>query len=96
MDSVFWKKRFEFSIQLGGKRFVVRQNQSRTIDSFDYVCHREGLAGTSDAQKGLVVGSVLKPVAQFLNGLRLVACRFVCRFNFEVHCCVLLLNAFEE
>ena len=51
---VFGEKGFEFTIELGGKRFVVRQNERRFFRTLNNVRHSERLAGARHPEQRLV------------------------------------------
>ena len=53
LHSVFGEKFAEFVAKLGGKRLVVRNNESGALHFFYDVCHSKGLARTRNAQKHL-------------------------------------------
>ena len=57
----------------------MRQNQRRTVAVRDDVRHREGLAGTGNAEQGLLLVAAEYAVGQLLYRLRLVAGRGVVR-----------------
>ena len=69
----------EFRAKLSGKNFIVGEDESRLIDSCDDVSHSEGLARTRNAEEYLFFFAFFKALNEFINSLRLVACRGIIR-----------------
>ncbi len=85
LHGVVREERLEFPVQLRRKRLVVTENQGRTLQALDYAGHREGLAGTGDAQKGNVRHSFGQCRTELVYGLRLVSGGLVCRLENKLH-----------
>ena len=79
------KECFKFSIQLGGQRFVVTQDERRTLQTLDYVGHRKGFSGTRNAQKCHIMNALAQCVTQCVNGFGLVAGRLIIGLEPEIH-----------
>ena len=69
--------------ELGGKCFVVRDNQGRFADFFYHIGGGESLAGTGYTQKRLIPQTRSYPVDELLNGFRLYARRLECAINLK-------------
>ena len=73
MHCVIREKIFEFCRQLGGKRLVVRDDQSRLLDVLNDVRHGEGFTGTCRTKESYFVLAFGKAFLDFFDCLRLVA-----------------------
>ena len=71
-DGVVREEALEFPVELGGKGLVVGDHQGRPVDRRDHVRHREGLSGTGHSEQHLVPQSVLQPLDEAGDGLRLI------------------------
>jgi len=80
---VVWEKLFEFSVELGSERLVVRDYQRRLVDLLNDVGHREGLAGTGCPEKDLMLLIVQNVFGEGINGCGLVAGWLEWRVEFE-------------
>ena len=78
-NGIFWKKLFELPVELSGKRFVMTQNQSWTIDLLNHICHRESLPRTRYTQERLGFFTVHDTLHEFHDCLGLVARWFTFR-----------------
>ena len=54
LDCVRGEELFELVIELSGEGLVVREDERGTLQLFDDLGHREGLAGAGDAEEDLV------------------------------------------
>ena len=75
---------FEFAVELSGQRFVVRQDERRTIHLSDDVGHRERLAGSGNSQQNLIALAFRDPADEFLDRRRLITSWCVVTDKFEV------------
>ena len=73
LDRVVGKKLAELAVKLRRKRLVGREHDRRALDCLDYLCYREGLAGTGDAKQRLVTEARFNAVHQRFYGSRLIA-----------------------
>ena len=71
------EKFLKLAVELCRQSLVMSNNQRRFIQLLDDIRHRESLSGTSDAQKGLALVAFFETIDQLLNGLGLVAGRFI-------------------
>ena len=71
------EEHLELVKKLRGKGFIVRQNQRRAIQRLDHLRHREGLAGTGDAEQDLMLLAGLDAGHEFFDGAALIAPRLV-------------------
>ncbi len=76
LDRIIWEKGFHLSIKLSRQSFVMCQDKGRALQIFDDLGHGEGFTRTGNAQQNLVFFKSLYAANQFLNSLRLIACRF--------------------
>ena len=83
LDGVFGEEAFHLAVELGGQRFVGREDERRALCCFDDLGHREGLARAGDAEQDLVTVIVANACDEFLNRRRLVAFRRHVRDDFE-------------
>ncbi len=60
------------------------KDQSRTIDSGNHICHREGLAGSGSTFQHLFFLSFFQPLDQPINCLRLISSRLERRYEFKL------------
>ena len=81
--AVVRKKFAELVAKLGGERFVVRDDEGRTVDVFDDVRHRERFTAARYAYEHLRADPVLHPFGQFFDRLRLIARRLIRRYEFK-------------
>ena len=84
LHGVFRKEFLHFTVELSGKRLVMRNDQCRPVQGLDHIGHRKCLAGSGHAQQSLELISFLKPLHQVLNSLRLVACRLIFRMQYKM------------
>ena len=83
----------ELRAELGGQGLVVREHQRRALDALYDLGHRIGLAGTRDAEQGLLSYPALQARCQRVYGLRLVPRRNIAAdyvkirhdFSFNIH-----------
>ena len=73
----------ELRAKLGGQGFVVGQHQGGALDPFNDLGHGEGLTTAGDALEGLLVQTQFNPPGNGVNGLRLIAGRFIRADNFK-------------
>ena len=85
LHEVVGEEFLELAVELSGEGFVVAQDQGGPSGLRDDVGHREGLAGSGDAKKGLRLGSVVDPLHQLGDGLGLIAGRLVFTLEVELH-----------
>ncbi len=61
-DKIFYgilrKKGLEFSIKLGRKSFVVAQDQGRSLQFLDNICHGKCFSGTCNTKEGYIRNSL--------------------------------------
>ena len=74
-DGVFGEKMFELGVKLCGERFVVRNDERRTLQSRDDVCHRERFPRAGNAEQRLPTISRAHAALEQINRLRLIARR---------------------
>ena len=72
-DRVVGKKTLEFGIELGRKRFVMRNNQGGFANVPDDIGHRECFARSCDAKQHLVLCACLQPFRQLCNRFGLIS-----------------------
>ena len=85
LDGVLRKETSELLIELRRKRLVVGQNERRTVQPLDDLRHREGLAGTRDAEQHLMLLALPEAADQLLDCRRLIAARRIGRHQLEIH-----------
>ena len=81
--AVFGEKGAELVAELGGERFVVRDDERGTPDVLNDVRHRERFAAARDPDKHLRADAVQHALGQFLYRLRLIARGREGRMQFE-------------
>ena len=79
------KEFLELGVELGGERFVVREDQRRPLQLLDDVRHRERLARAGDAHQHLLGSTAAQAIDQFTNRLRLIAGRLERGVELELH-----------
>ena len=84
-DGVAREELLELGVELRRERLVVRDDERRAIQFLDHVRHRERLPRAGDAEERLVTIAGLDRLQQFRDRLRLIAARFVIRFELEGH-----------
>ena len=85
LHEVVGEELLELTVKLSGEGLVVAQDQGGPSGLCDDVGHREGLAGPRDPEEGLRLGSVVDPLHQLGDGLRLIAGRLVFTLEVELH-----------
>ncbi len=63
----------------------MREDERRTIGLRDDLGHREGFAGTGDAEKDLVLVAGFDAGEKLIDGSRLIAARLVVAVQLEFH-----------
>ncbi len=66
------KQVLELAVQLRRQGFVVGDHQRRAIGRGNHVRHREGLAGSGDAQQGLIAVPPENSFRELFDGARLI------------------------
>ena len=84
LDRVVGEKIAELTVQLRREGFIGRQDQRRSLNGLDDVGDGKGLAGTRDAEQGLVRETRLQAIDQRLDRLRLIARRLITGNNLKV------------
>ncbi len=82
-DGVVGEEILELAIELGGERFIGREDQRRALGALDDVRHGIGLAGTGDAEQYLVALIGVGALHQFGDGRGLITLRFKLRDDLE-------------
>ena len=77
---VIRKKLAKFVRKLGGQGLVMGDDERRLLDFGYHVRNCEGLTGTRNAQKSLVLIAFFKAGNQFLYRPRLISARSIIRF----------------
>jgi hypothetical protein len=72
-DCILREKLLKFPVELGCQGLVMGNDQGGSLYPLNYVGHGEGLSGAGDSQKDLLRSPLLNPLAQGVNGLRLIA-----------------------
>ncbi len=85
LDRVGGEKRFEFVIELGGQRFVVRQHQRGPAGFFDHLGHGVGFSGAGDAEQDLMLFAIQNAAEELIDGCGLVAARAIIDRQMERH-----------
>ena len=67
------KKLLELRAKLSGKYLIMGKHERWTVYPSNNVCHSKGLAGTSNAHKGLLSHAAFDTLYQSVHRLRLVA-----------------------
>ena len=67
----------ELAIQLRRERLVVAQDERRTLQVGNDVCHGEGLSGAGDTEQSDITNALVQSVGELCDGLRLVSRRLV-------------------
>ena len=80
---VFREEIPEFRVELRCERLVRRHDERRNPGARNDVRHREGLSGPRDAKKRLPHQSVIKPLTEFSDCLRLIAAWLIRRMKDE-------------
>jgi hypothetical protein len=75
-DCILREKLLEFTVELGRQGLVMGDDQGGSLDPLNHVGHGESLSRAGYAQKDLVGSPLLNPLAQSLDGLRLIAFGF--------------------
>ena len=75
-DVVVGEKRLELARELCGEGLVVRDDEGRTLNALDDLCHRVGLARARGSEQHLCRHTVLDAAGKIGNRLRLIAHRF--------------------
>jgi len=73
MNGIVGKELFEFRVELGGQRLVVRHDQRGPLHVLDHVGHGECLARAGHAHQHLVLLAGAQSFGQGLDGLGLIA-----------------------
>ncbi len=71
-DGVFRKEGLELPVELGGEGLVVGDDEGGPVHGGDHVRHREGLPGTGHAEENLVMITLLQPLDEAGDRLRLI------------------------
>lgn len=71
--------------ELGGQRFIVRENERRTIDLLDDLGHRKRFARAGDAEEDLVLIAVAHTASELRDCFGLIAARLVGAGKLEIH-----------
>lgn len=71
------EKVFKLTVKLRGESLVMAQNQRGFLDLLNDIGHSEGLARACDTEQCLCRGAIANALNKLLNGLRLIACRFI-------------------
>ena len=82
-DVVVGEKRLELARELCGEGLVVRDDEGRTLNALDDLCHRVGLARARRSEQHLCRHTVLDAAGKIGNRLRLIAHRFKRRNDLE-------------
>ena len=77
LHRIVGKKFLEFRAELRRQRLVVRKNERRTVDLFDYRRHGERFSRSRHADERLLPVAAKNAADKRVNRLRLVACRFI-------------------
>ena len=80
---IFREEAHKFTIELGGQRFVVGDDERGFLDIGDDVRHRQRLSGAGHAEQGLEPISPQNALGQFPDRLGLVALGRIVRCEFE-------------
>ena len=81
---VIWKKLAEFLTQLGGQRLIVGKHQRGALDGLNDLGHGVGLARARYAHEHLLTEALLHTLGEGGNGLRLIACGAIFRYDFKL------------
>ena len=73
MDGVVWEKALELLVELGGQRFVVREDERRFAEPLDDVGGGEGFAAAGDAEQSLAILARQEAGGQLFDGRGLIA-----------------------
>src|SRR5882762_1711814 len=84
-DGIVRKETLEFMIELRSQSLIVRENERRTINSFDDLGHRESLSRTGDPEKDLVLLAGINAADKLLNGSGLVTAWLVTAAQSKLH-----------
>src|ERR1051326_2731461 len=84
-DCVTREELFELGIKLRGQSFVVRDNQSGSIQLLDNIGNCEGLARACHAEQCLMAISCLDRFQEFCDSLPLIATWFEVRLKMKRH-----------
>lgn len=87
MYRVLRKKVFKLFVELGRKRFIVRDHQRGSLDAVDNIRHGECLARPGHAQKRLMPHVSTQVFHKAFDRLRLIAGRLKRTFEFEARNC---------
>ena len=85
LDRIAREELFELGVKLRRQRLVVRDDQRRPVDLADHIRDRERFPRTGHAEQRLMPISGLDRFHQLRDRLRLVAPRFVIRFELKRH-----------
>ena len=83
LHRVFREEIPEFGVELRRERFIRRHHERRHPGARNDVRHREGLSGPRDTKKRLPHQSVIEPLTEFSDCLRLIAARLIRRMKNE-------------
>ena len=78
-DGVVREKSLKLAVELGGKRFVVADDERRTLYALNDFCHRKRFSASGNAFERLVAVAAQKSFRQFFDCLSLIACRLIGR-----------------
>ena len=76
---------FELSIELCRKGFIVAQDDCRTVEMLDDICHRKGLSRPRNTQQSIMLRPPFNRLDKLGNRFGLVTRRSIFRHKFEIH-----------